>query len=147
MKGFLMKKYFYLSSFIFFVFTLSTVYSAQITPPYSSKTNYIDNALPQTGLYTIFSNNTTGYSEVYDGKIKLNCHTWTIDPNKRASGYIMLEGSLDNVFYYVLDNTTSFISWKRDIVNKGARYIRANVFRSYTGIAPEITIKYQGGCN
>ncbi len=124
--------------------------AATVTPPGDIRVER-NNLLPTSTLVTTFSNATTGTSEAYGlAGAKISCHTWTIDSDKvtaDVSWTIALQGSMDNELWADLDSTTSVADWKRDIVNKSANWVRSSVLRSYTSTAPNITIKFQSGCN
>lgn len=117
-----------------------------------------NNILPQTSVVTIFDNQTSAFTNntaigsAYGlGDVKIRCHTWTLASDKTTADVtwtVDLEGSIDGTTYEDLDTTSTVSSfWKRDVSNKGANWVRANVIRNYTGTAPTLTIKYQGGCN
>lgn len=130
-------------------FTISA-YAATVNSPGDIRIER-NNILPQSNLLTIFSNSTTGESESFGlGDVKIRCHTWTIETDKETadvSWTIALKGSLDDSYYENLDSTTTVEDWKREIESKGANWIKSSVLRTYTGTVPEITIKYQAGCN
>ena len=110
-----------------------------------------NNILPNSNLITTFSSSTTGTSNAFGlGEAKITCHTWTIDTDKETADVtwtVALQGSLDNESWEDLDSTTTVADWHRHVVNKGANWIRSSVLRGYTGVRPNIDIKFQSGCN
>lgn len=142
-----MKKTILLLSLLFIPFL---AIAATVTDPGDVRVER-NNILPNSNLITTFSSATTGVSEAYGlGETKITCHTWTIDTDKATADVgwtIALEGSLDNNQWYTFDSTTTVADWDRHISNKGANWIRSSVLRTYTGTAPNITIKFQSGCN
>lgn len=143
-----MKNYLAIIAVLFLILPL-TSFSATVTPVGDTRTER-NNILPQTGIYTVFSNDTSGLSESYPLGAKIRCHTWTIGSDKTTADItwtVDLEGSLDDSLFEDLDTTSTVSQWKREISNKGANYVRSNVLRTYTGTRPTITVTYQGGCN
>ena len=149
-----MKKMILLLSLLFIPFL---AIAATVTDPGDVKIER-NNILPNSNLITTFSSATTGFSEAYGlGETKIRCHTWTIDTDKATADVawtIALQGTLDcegvdcvDSSWEDLDSTTTVADWKRDIENKGANWIRSSVLRTYTGVTPNIDIKFQSGCN
>lgn len=150
-----MKRYVFI--LILSILTLPQLVLSVVTPPGDMKVER-NNLLPQSHLAVIFDSQTTGFTNNTStgssyglGDVKIRCHTWTIANDKTSTDVtwgITLQGSLDDVDYETLDSTTTVSDfWKRDVENRGANWIRAHVWRNYTGSAPTITIKHQAGCN
>lgn len=142
---------------LFLLFTPFLAAAATVTDPGDVKIER-NNILPNSNLITTFSNDTTGTSSAYGlGEAKISCHTWMIDSDKITADVdwtIALEGALEcegvdcvDSHWENLDSTTTVADWKRDIVNKGANWVRSSALRNYTTTAPNVTIKFQSGCN
>lgn len=135
---------------LFLLITPFLATAATVTDPGDVRVER-NNILLNTNLITTFSGATTGVSNAYGlGETKITCHTWTIESDKLSADVawtIALEGSLDNNQWYTFDFTTTVADWDRHIVNKGANWLRTSVLRTYTGTAPNITTKFQSGCN
>ena len=139
------------------ILTLPHIAFSTVTSPGDMKVER-NNLLPQSNIAVIFDSATTGFTNntstgnAYGlGDVKIGCHLWTIANDKNTVDVtwgVTLQGSLDGVDYETLDSTTTVTDfWKRDVVNRGANWIQAHVWRNYSGSAPTITIKYQAGCN
>jgi hypothetical protein len=140
-----------LALLISFIIFPSIVFAATVNDPGDIRVKDSVNSLPTTNLMIIFANDTTGNSEAFGlGEYKISCHEWQIESDKLTADVdwtIALQGSLDNSYYETFDSTTSVVNWQRHIKNYGYNWIRSNVQRTYTGIAPTVTIKHQAGCN
>lgn len=150
-----MKKIILLLSLLFIPFLAAA--AATVTVPGDVKIER-NNILPNSNLITTFSGPTTGLSSAYGlGEAKITCHTWTIDTDKTTADVdwtIAFQGALDcegtdcvNSNWQTFDSTTTVANWHRHIVNHGANWIRSSVLRTYTGTTPNITTKFQSGCN